>query len=274
MGRETSQSASRGARLITCALAAVIALVMVFALPAEKAQAATDYDPTYRLYNSYTGEHFYTTDANEYLVLVDAGWDAEGVAWYAPTSSETPVWRLYNSYTGEHLFTTDENEYEVLASIGWTQEGIAWYASDDESGVTVYRLYNPYEDAYTHLYTIDENEYAELAELGWIQEGVAWYAVDVSATSSLNDTLQQLFIYLSLSNSASDGSTSGDSSSSELSGLDASDLEVLSTLSSGDLSALSELSDEELAALMSSVDISSMSDEELATLLVMLNTAS
>jgi hypothetical protein len=37
--------------------------------------------PVYRLYNPYSGEHVYTTDAREYAQVGAAGWHQEGVAW-------------------------------------------------------------------------------------------------------------------------------------------------------------------------------------------------
>ena len=52
----------------------------------------------YRLYNPYTGEHFYTADKAEKAKCISAGWRDEGIGWYAPLKSETPVYRLYNKY--------------------------------------------------------------------------------------------------------------------------------------------------------------------------------
>lgn len=37
----------------------------------------------YRLYNPCTGEHLYTTDANEIVALVQLSWEYEGIAFYA-----------------------------------------------------------------------------------------------------------------------------------------------------------------------------------------------
>ena len=36
----------------------------------------------YRLYNTHTGEHFYTTDRSECTHLISVGWNDEGIAWY------------------------------------------------------------------------------------------------------------------------------------------------------------------------------------------------
>ena len=50
----------------------------------------------YRLYNPYSGEHFYTASADEMGHLASIGWSYEGVGWVAPKQSNTPVYRLYN----------------------------------------------------------------------------------------------------------------------------------------------------------------------------------
>lgn len=131
----------------------------------------------YRLYNPNNGMHHYTTDSNEYRVLGGVGWHQEGRAWIAPdkTESSQPVYRLYNPSSGDHLYTTDANEYKTLARVGWRQEGTCWYSAPSNSGVAIYRLFNPHASVGTHLYTLDANEYRTLPGLGWRQEGVAWY---------------------------------------------------------------------------------------------------
>lgn len=130
----------------------------------------------FRLYNPYTGEHFYTADASEGDHLISVGWRYEGVGWTAPASSKTPVYRLYNKYVkgGDHHYTTDKAEYDRLVKAGWTGEGVRWY-SDDAKGVPVYRQYNPYAVTGTHNFTTDSAENDTLVSKGWRAEGVAWY---------------------------------------------------------------------------------------------------
>lgn len=131
----------------------------------------------YRLYNKWTGEHFYTSDATEKDDNVKAGWNYEGIEWYAPKTSDTPVYRLYNPYTSDHHFTTNKSEYDSLPSSGWKQEGISWYSlrKDDEGSYPLYRQYNPYSETGTHNYTKDTKERDKLLKLGWRDEGVGWY---------------------------------------------------------------------------------------------------
>ena len=134
----------------------------------------------YRLYNNYSGEHFYTCDIEEKNNLVSLGWTYEGIAWISPTSSKTPVYRLYNPNSGEHHYTIDANEKGTLASYGWKEEGIGWYSNDDQ-GTPLYRLYNPnaagqYE-AGGHHYTKNVSEKNSLIAAGWRDEGIGWYGL-------------------------------------------------------------------------------------------------
>ena len=130
----------------------------------------------YRLYNPYTGEHFYTSDNYEKSTLEEAGWQFENIGWIAPSKSSTPVYRLYNSYVpgGDHHYTTDFQEYQACIRAGWTGEDIGWY-SDDNKGVALLREYNPFAMTGTHNYTRDAHEHETLIGLGWKDEGIAWY---------------------------------------------------------------------------------------------------
>ena len=129
----------------------------------------------HRLYNRWTGEHFYTASEDERDVLVSVGWTYEGIGWVAPTEGDE-VWRLYNPFVagGDHHYTMSESEYEALEGLGWKQEGRGWYSGGD---VKVYRQYNPYAETGTHNYTTDKAENDALVELGWNEEGVGWYAL-------------------------------------------------------------------------------------------------
>ena len=132
----------------------------------------------HRLYNKWTGEHFYTSDITEKNDLVKNGWSYEGVGWTAPSSSKTPVYRLYNKYVagGDHHYTMDADEKDNLVKEGWSYEGIGWY-SDDSKGVALYRQYNPYAKTGTHNYSTSKSENDNLVKKGWRAEGVSWYGV-------------------------------------------------------------------------------------------------
>ena len=134
-----------------------------------------------RLYNKTTGEHLYTSDANEITTLVNEyNWTNEGTAWNAPAVSNTPVYRMFNRVTGEHVYTKDLNEVNTLSKKDeWNNEGIAWY-SDDNKTVPVYRQFNPKAatSKASHNYTTSTNEKKTLtSQYGWNDEGIGWYGV-------------------------------------------------------------------------------------------------
>ncbi|WP_248922911.1 hypothetical protein [Olsenella intestinalis] len=132
-----------------------------------------------RLYNRYTGEHFYTSSTYERDSLVNVGWTDEGIGWHAPANSKTPVYRLYNPYAdgGDHHYTTSATESLSLIEAGWSYEGIGWYSDDNETTL-IYRQYNPFAVSGTHNYTPSKFENDELVKLGWKEEGIGWYGVE------------------------------------------------------------------------------------------------
>ena len=152
--------------------AAATCAVTVKAAPGPEPAEGQD---MFRLYNPYSGEHFYTASAYERDVLVGLGWQDEGVGWVAPAEG-APVYRLYNPYAGDHHYTVSAFERDHLVQLGWTDEGVGW-CSAGESGVPVYRQYNPYASAGTHNYTTSEYEAMALVELGWLYEGIGWYGL-------------------------------------------------------------------------------------------------
>ena len=164
---------SRRIALSGAVAAATIAATLLSAAPAL---ASTGEMTMYRLYNPYSGEHFYTASELERNMISSVGWVFEGIGWVAPESSRTPVYRLYNRYADDHHYTMSEAERDALVEVGWSYEGIGWY-SDDERRVPMLRQYNPYAVTGTHNYTASQHENDVLVELGWRAEGVAWYAV-------------------------------------------------------------------------------------------------
>ena len=137
-----------------------------------------DGDEMHRLYNPNSGEHFYTASTVERDRLVELGWKYEGVGWVAPAGGD-PVYRLYNKYAGDHHYTTSEQEKDALVDKhGWTYEGVGWCSAPAESGVPLYRQYNPNAKAGSHNYTTSEQERDTLVgKHGWHDEGIGWYGV-------------------------------------------------------------------------------------------------
>ena len=133
----------------------------------------------FRLYNQWTGEHFYTSSISERDTIAKAGWKKEGTGWYAPTSENfKPVYRLYNPYVdgGDHHYTISADEKDACVKAGWSYEGEGWRTVDE--GVTDYvkvlRQYNPYATTGTHHYTTSTDEQDNLVKAGWKAEGLGW----------------------------------------------------------------------------------------------------
>jgi uncharacterized repeat protein (TIGR01451 family) len=85
--------------------------------------------PYYRLYNTITLWHHWTTDPNEYYTLgTFPGWNQEGVDGYILPTSTTGTLQLfrltYPFVGGLHHWTVDPNEYATLTTTyGWVGEG-------------------------------------------------------------------------------------------------------------------------------------------------------
>jgi hypothetical protein len=85
--------------------------------------------PYYRLYDTSTKWHHWTTDANEYYTLIQSpNWNGEGVDGYIlPTQGvgSIPLYRLnYPALGSLHHWTIDSVEYSsLIASYGWIGEG-------------------------------------------------------------------------------------------------------------------------------------------------------
>lgn len=129
----------------------------------------------YRMYNSNTGEHFYTANMTERDHLVGIGWRYEGIGWIAPDSGN-PVYRLYNPFSGDHIYTASLVEKNQLVQIGWRYEGVGWYSALTNA-MPIYRAFNPNVQIGSHNYTYLHAEQSQLVRLGWIDEGIGWYGV-------------------------------------------------------------------------------------------------
>ena len=133
----------------------------------------------YRLYNPYTHEHLFTTDAAEKDNLVSLGWNFENVTGKVYMHGEKGgVYRLYNPTTGEHHYTTKEDELAKCVKAGWRNEGVKFFSvlDADKQTVGMVSMYNPYEKKFYHHYTSDPDEIAKMVKDGWRKEDVKWYA--------------------------------------------------------------------------------------------------
>ena len=139
-----------------------------------------EYTPVYRLYNTFTSEHLFTTDKVEYDDFVDLcekgeeNWIGEGIDWFAPkqTVSLTHVVRLYNAGLGalgrtSHYYTSDESEIQELTTkYGWKNEESSGKSFASGGDTAIYTCYNELLGS-AHHYTSSKSEWEGLANHGW-----------------------------------------------------------------------------------------------------------
>ena len=178
---------------ISAALATTLGLGLAPAAALAK-PAAEDLVTVVRMYNKWTGEHLFTTNALEVADLEARGWQNEGTYWKAPAAPTDkehkdnakymPVYRLYNPNSSDHLYTTDLVEYTNLMAAGWNGEDVKFMSAatpdadnkakvggieDDAEGI--YRQFNPNVTVGTHNYGgLAENN--QLLAAGWKADGV------------------------------------------------------------------------------------------------------
>lgn len=174
-------------KIVTAAMCSVMAL-SASPMPVKAEEDRTT--AVYRLYNSNTGEHLFTTSSSERENLICGGWSDEGIGFYVPAEGDD-VFRLYNPGTGEHHYTLDSNEKETLQSRGWRFEGTAFH-SDRQKRLAVYRACNLHAVANNHNYTVSSAEQNQLVSIGWRDEGTSWYA---SANGDANAKLPGFYHY-------------------------------------------------------------------------------
>ena len=177
-------------------ISAALATTLGLGLAPAAALAETKVDDlatVVRMYNKWTGEHLFTTNALEVADLEARGWQNEGTYWKAPAAPKDekdpnsrymPVYRLYNPNSSDHLYTTDLVEYTNLMAAGWRGEDVkfmsaAFPKSDNKALVEtpetyaegIYRQFNPNVTVGTHNYGgLAENN--QVLAAGWKADNV------------------------------------------------------------------------------------------------------
>lgn len=143
----------------------------------------TKLQPIYRLYNSVTSEHLFTTSKSEYdnfarlCLQGNDFWIPEGIDWfayYSQNSNSSPVYRLYNAGLGSlgrnsHYYTSDLNEaFDLTTNSGWTYDtfdggNLCFYTGGD---IGIYTCYNEALGS-AHHYTSSKSEWESLSAHGW-----------------------------------------------------------------------------------------------------------
>ncbi|MGV8958409.1 hypothetical protein ACN9TB_12595 [Lactococcus lactis] len=154
-------------------LTAAVTLGTVGTLSAQA--SASSSQPVYRLYNKFTGEHFYTENAYEKDVLANKGWRYEGIGWQTANSG-TPVYRVYNpnAQGGDHYYTMSRYEAQSLVNKGWRWDNNGKAAFYSAGNTNLYVAYNPNAQSGAHNYTTNTYEQNSLLGRGWRYGKVAW----------------------------------------------------------------------------------------------------
>jgi hypothetical protein len=177
----------------------VLSVIIVgLAAPAKAYTPGIESTGLYRLYNSQTGEHFYTTSSAEVYSLgvkydnqhggfmSNGAFTLEGVegkVFRPGLPNQLPLYRLYNPTSNRHFYTTNNTELETAKNQGFTLEGIEGYLSTtvDEPGdgstmVNFYRLYN--KTTNDHFYTKNPGEVDAAVGTGYVREVNMGYIAD------------------------------------------------------------------------------------------------
>lgn len=136
--------------------------------------------PVYRVYNTNSGEHFYTTSSFEKDSLVGTGWDYEGIGWQSATAGKA-IYRLYNPNAkgGDHYYTQSSYEASSLVQKGWKQDNQGKPVFYSGGNINNYVAYNPNAQSGAHNYTTSQFEQNNLLKIGWKYGKVAWSVAGV-----------------------------------------------------------------------------------------------
>ncbi|KAB1070601.1 hypothetical protein [Methylobacterium soli] len=154
-------------------------------------------NPVYRFLDTATGDHFYTTNAEEKANVLKTlpTYKYEGVAWSTPDKSANTVdvFRFLDTATGDHFYRTSADEKaSILKTLPtYHYEGVAFEAYNTPTAnafgeVTLERFFNTTTGV--HHYAADASEAYGInhgtAGPGWVDEGPG-FTVHVPTTGML-----------------------------------------------------------------------------------------
>jgi len=128
--------------------------------------------PFYRLYSAASGNHLYTTNAQEVMNLVLSGdFRSEGRACYVfadQVLGTVPLYRFRDPAKGGHFYTIDQDEAAEELAESAVMEHIAGYvfAEPRQGTVAVLRFWNPVRQDHFYSTSIENDtnlEYQEVA---------------------------------------------------------------------------------------------------------------
>lgn len=170
--------------------------------PASVPDVAVERQATYRLYNTQTGAHFFTTSIVERddALRNTSAFQYEGIAFYTSATQAAgllPVHRFFGLDTGVHFYTISEAEkVHIETNLPRLRyEGVAYYASPvGSSGVSALtRFYVPSRGI--HFYTADAGEAVNIRTTNplYAWEGLSYYvwtSNDTPPTAPTNGSTQ------------------------------------------------------------------------------------
>ena len=138
----------------------------------------------YRLYNSKTGKHLFSSNQGEIDILTGEGgdWNNEGISYTSPGIGTANVYRFYVGNQNRHFYTANESERDaIIASSSfssWLYEGAAFncFSVDQrpDSSLAVVRYLD--RSSGSHVYSTSPVEQSILDNsLNYLNEGIAWY---------------------------------------------------------------------------------------------------
>jgi chitodextrinase len=143
----------------------------------QTTQAGTT--PVYRLYQSPTSDHLYTTSQSDVALAESVGYVFEGVAFnaYASSANGVGVTRLYSPASGHHFLTISQSDITFAENAGFRNEGVVFNedAASSSNNNATFRLYQPQTG--DHFYTISQSDVTAAENgAGYKFEGTVWYS--------------------------------------------------------------------------------------------------
>ena len=163
------------------------ALTQIWGISDSLSPVSRAHQSVYRLFNTVSGNHLFTTNTAEIDLLTGSGHESsfinEGIAYLVSPGANQSLYRFYHSPTDRHFYSSNSYERDLLISKSnndYLYEGVAFHVFTDvplDSDLTpVFRFYD--SKSHVHLYTASSQEKLiwESNGMNWINEGIAWYA--------------------------------------------------------------------------------------------------
>lgn len=183
--------------------------------PASAAGANfTNLVPVYRLFNTQTAAHFYTSDPLELQSILAnlPQFQFDGPAFTVSSTAQpglSPVHRFFNTLTGIHFYTISEAERSHIQTNlpQFLYEGIAYHASQTPGvgRVPLYRFFRA--DRNLHFFTnnVPERDQVNDQLCDYRYEGIGFFALDPNAPGTVAPEPPQNPVVLVAGDSLSQG---------------------------------------------------------------------